>query len=220
MSVADTVDQLLHKIHVRDVAVQQLKDRAEAMQSDYEHNYRLLQKQTIELQSLQAAQHVQLKQIRSLETKNAAQIQKIKNFDEEVRRQSQGLLSQNETLRGQVTVLQNELTTIQRSVAEKDVELGTLRRDLQEANGKLSRQSQNVRREVLQEQEVASRDKERLLRVREDQLLRDVNQVENRCLELASENTRLKEEKTALEARFEELHRMSTRKDFTLTQLQ
>lgn len=220
MSVADTVDQLLHKLQIRDVAIQQLKDRAEAMQSDYEHNYRLLQKQTVELQSLQADHHVQRKQIQQLEAKNAAQLQKIKNFDEEVKRQSQGMISQNETLRGQVTVLQNELTSLQRSIAEKDVELTTLRHDVQEANGRLTRNQQVVRREVLQENEVASREKERMLRLREDQLLREVNQVEARCMELSSDNTRLKEEKLALESRFEELARVSARKDFTLSQFQ
>lgn len=219
-SVDETIDALISKIQVKDVAIQQLKERCELMQGDYEHNYHLLQSQAVELHSIKTKCGVQEKQIRQLEIRCAAQAAKLKEAEGEVHRQTQSLQSVVESLRGQLLVSQTEHSNLQRKFADQELELASLRQEMHQQSGKISRNAETVRREVLMETETLMREKERVLRVREDQLVRDTAALESKCLELTSEVQRLREAKETTDFRIEEMTKVIARKDFLYQQSQ
>ncbi|CUE64018.1 Hypothetical protein, putative, partial [Bodo saltans] len=213
---AAAVEDLIHKLRLRDVAVQQLKERCDLIQEDYEHNFRLAQQQAVELQTLRAKGGVLEKQNRRLEAQNSALQSKLREADGEVQRQTQSLHSTVESLRAQLLVGQTEHGTLTRKYADVEMQLATLRQELQQQSGRMSRDAETIRREAMMDVETRLLEKERLLRTREEQTLRDVQAVEHRCVALSSELGRVKELKETADIRLEELTKTIARKEFLL----
>lgn len=210
------LNDLLQKLRVRDIAVQQLKERCELIQEDYEHNFRLAQEQAVELQALRAKSGVQDKQVRQLEARCTALQGKLREADGEVHRQTQSLQSTVESLRAQLLVGQTEHGNLTRKYADLEMQLASHRQELQQQAGRMSREAETIRRESLMESETRLSEKERLLRVREEQTLRDVQNVEHKCVELSSELSRVKELKETSDLRVEELTKTVARKEYII----
>jgi chromosome segregation ATPase len=212
----NAVDELVQKLRLRDIAVQQLKERCDLIQEDYEHNFRLAQQQAVELQTLRAKGAVLEKQNRRLEAQSTALQSKLREADGEVQRQTQSLHATVESLRAQLLVGQTEHGTLSRKYADVEMQLSTLRQELQQQSGRIARDAETIRREAMMEAETRLAEKDRLLRTREEQTLRDVQAIEHRCVGLSSELGRVKELKETSDIRLEELTKTIARKEFLI----
>ena len=216
----DPIEGLMDKLHEREIAMASCRDALVSMQTDYEHNLRILREREADLQTLRAQFSMLSQQNATLEARCTAQLQRIKENDGEVKRQTQALSTKNETLLAQITILTQEKQSALRSQSDAEVELTQLRHDMHQLNAKIMKQVEMARNEARMDCETLIKEKDRVLRVREEQVHQDCVRLETRLLEMSSENARIRETTQNFELKLEDCNKIISRKDVQIEQLQ